>query len=98
MVTRSVLLWPTPILAGVALTLLGVLIGNQVRGYGFPVTWKTGGCPPPGIDLSRSCLLSIGFDWLSFGLDLLFFTLIASGLLFTYTKYSSRTRSSRVAC
>jgi hypothetical protein len=98
MITRWVLLWPTPILAGIALTLVGVLIGNQVRGYGFPVVWKTGGCPPPGIDLSRSCLLSIGFDWFGFGLDLLFFTLIGSGLLFVYAKYASRTRASRGFC
>lgn len=98
MITRSVLLWPTPILAGTAVTLFSVLIGNQVIGYGFPLAWKTGGCPPPGIEFSRSCLLAIGFDWLGFGLDLLFYTIIGSGLLLSYAKYASRTRTSRGAC
>jgi hypothetical protein len=95
MIARSVLLWPTPILAGLAFALVSVLVGNQVGGYGFPLAWKTGGCPPPGIELSRSCLVAIGFDWLGFGLDILFFTLIGSGLLFVYAKYASRTGASR---
>jgi hypothetical protein len=98
MITRSVLLWPTPILAGLALALISVLVGNQVGGYGFPLAWRTGGCPPPGIELSRSCLVAIGFDWLSFGLDLLFYTIIGSGVLFVYAKYASRTEASRRAC
>jgi hypothetical protein len=95
MIARSVLLWPTPILAGLALAFVSVLIGNEVAGYGFPLAWKTGGCPPPGIELSRSCLIAIGFDWLGFGLDFLFYALIGYGLIFVYTKYAMRSRASR---
>jgi hypothetical protein len=91
--TRPVLLWPTPILAGIATALATVLIANGVGGYGFPFAWKTGGCPPPGIVFSASCFLAIGYDWISFGLDVLLYTTIGYGLLFVYTKYNARMRT-----
>src|SRR5436309_6233866 len=77
--TRPVVLWPTLILIGTFLTLVTVLIGNWIGGYGFPLAWKTGGCPPPGIAISTSCLLAIAYDWLGFGLDILFYTAIGYG-------------------
>ncbi len=88
--TRPVVLWPTLILIGTFLTLVTVLIGNWMGGYGFPLAWKTGGCPPPGIAISTSCLLAIAYDWLGFGLDILFYTAIGYGLLLAYAKYRSR--------
>jgi hypothetical protein len=86
------LLWPAPILAGIAIALLSVLISNGAGAYGFPLAWKTGGCPPPGIVLSASCFLAIGHDWLGFGLDALFYTAIGYGLVFAYMKYSAKLR------
>src|SRR5437867_12352703 len=82
--TRPVVLWPTLILIGTFLTLVTVLIGNWIGGYGFPLAWKTGGCPPPGLAISPSCLLAIAYDWLGFGLDILFYTAIGDGLLLSY--------------
>jgi hypothetical protein len=73
------------------LTLVTVLVGDPVRGYGFP--WKTGGCPPPGIELSASCLLAIGYDWISFGLDLLLYTFLSYGLVLASSKYRARKRT-----
>jgi hypothetical protein len=75
------------------LTLVTVLVGDPVRGYGFPLAWKTGGCPPPGIELSASCLLAIGYDWISFGLDSLFFTFVSYGLVLASSKYRARKRT-----
>jgi hypothetical protein len=88
---RSLILWPTPILIGIAVALLSVLIGNATEGYGFPLVWKTGGCPPPGITASAPCLLAIGHDWLDFGLDALFYILVGFGLLLTFTNHFRRT-------
>jgi hypothetical protein len=88
---RSLILWPTPILVGIAVALLSVLIGNATEGYGFPLVWKRGGCPPPGIEASLPCFLAIGHDWLSFGLDALLYTLIGYGLLLAYTNHAGRT-------
>jgi hypothetical protein len=90
--TRPILLWPTLILIGTTLTLTTVLVSNLASGYGFPLAWKTGGCPPPGIEISQSCLLAIGSDWLGFGLDVMFYTLIGYGLLLAYAKYHVRKR------
>ena len=94
--TRLILLWPTLILVGTILTLLTVLVGNAAGGYGFPLRWKTGGCPPPGVEVSPSCLLAIGSDWLSFGLDALFYTFIGYGLLLAYAKYRAEKRATRL--
>jgi hypothetical protein len=91
--THHFLLWPTPILAGVAIALVSVLISNGVGAYGFPLAWKTGGCPPPGIVFSTTCFLAIGHDWLGFGLDALFYTTIGYGLLIAYIKYKGRLRN-----
>src|SRR5213596_1803331 len=88
--TRPVVLWPTLILIGTFLTLVTVLIGNWIGGDGFPLVLQTAGCPPPGIALSTSCLLAIAYDWLGFGLDILFYTAIEYGLLLAYAKYRSR--------
>jgi hypothetical protein len=90
--TRPIFLWPTLILIGTILTLASMLVGDAVRGYGFPFAWETGGCPPPGIAVSESCLLAIGSDWLSFGLDILFYTLVGYALLLVYAKYHVRRR------
>jgi hypothetical protein len=93
--TRPIILWPTLLMAGAALTLGTVLVDSSASGYGFPFPWKTGGCPPPGIEISEYCLLAIGSDWLSFGLDLLFYTLVGYGLLLAYAKYHARKRALR---
>ncbi len=91
--TRLIVLWPTLILVGTILTLTTVLVGNSVNGYGFPLAWRTGGCPPPGIEVSVSCLLAIGFDWLSFGVDVLLYTFVGYGLVLSFSKYLARRRS-----
>lgn len=91
--TRLVVLWPTLIVSGTILALTTVLVGNSTGGYGFPLAWKTGGCPPPGIEISSSCLLAIGSDWLSFGLDVVFYTLVGYGLLLAFAKYRARRRA-----
>jgi len=91
--TRPILLWPTLILIGTILALATVAVGNPANGYGFPFPWKTGGCPPPGIAISASCLLAIGSDWLSFGLDVLFYTFMIYGLVFVNSKYRARRRA-----
>src|SRR5207245_2031465 len=88
--TRPTFLWPGLIVIGTVVTLATVLTGNSASGYGFPLAWKTGGCPPPGIEISASCLLAIGYDWLNFGLDVLFYTFVAYGLVLVYTKYRAR--------
>jgi hypothetical protein len=88
--TRLILLWPVLILVGVALALLTVLVGDPIRGYGFPLAWKTGGCPPPGIEISESCLLAISSDWVSFGLDVLFYTFVSYGLVLAESRYRTR--------
>src|SRR5437867_8930565 len=85
--TRPVVLWPTLILLGTFLTLVTVLIGNWIGGYGFPLAWKNGGCPPPGLAFSPSCLLAIAYDWLGFGLELLFLTAIGDGAFLGFAKY-----------
>ena len=89
---RLILLWPSLILIGAVLALLTVLVGDPLRGYGFPLAWKTGGCPPPGIEISASCLFAIGRDWLSFGLDLAFFTVVGYCLVLLWAKYQARRR------
>ena len=91
--TRPIFLWPTLILIGAILTLGTVLVGNWNRGYGFPLAWKTGGCPPPGIEISATCLLAIGYDWLSFGLDALFYILLGYASLLAYASYRARRRA-----
>jgi hypothetical protein len=90
--TRPVLLWSNLILIGAIFTLATVIIGNSVGGYGFPLAWKTGGCSSLGIEISASCLLAIGHDWLSFGLDVLFYTLIGYAMVLAYSKYHARRR------
>ncbi|OLE68032.1 hypothetical protein AUF78_17970 [archaeon 13_1_20CM_2_51_12] len=90
--TRQILLWPTLVLAGTILTLTTILVGNSASGYGFPFPWKTGGCPPPGIAISVTCLLAIGYDWLGFGLDVLIYTLVGYGLVLGRIKYQARRR------
>src|SRR5438046_3173709 len=92
-ITRPILLWPTLILIGTILALSTVTIGNSASGYGFPFPWKTGGCPPPGIAISASCLLAIGSDWLGFGLDVLIYTLVGYGLVLGRAKYNARRRA-----
>lgn|SRR6266852_1939819 len=93
--TRPILLWSNLILMGTVLTLATVLVGNSVGGFGFPLAWKTGGCPPPGIEISASCLLAIGHDWLSFGLDILLYTFAGYGLVLANSKYRGRRRKVR---
>ncbi len=88
--TRRILLWSNLILIGIIVTLATVLVGDSASGYGFPLPWKTGGCPSPGIEISLSCLLSIGRNWLSFGLDVLFYTFVGYGLILAYAKYHAR--------
>ena len=92
--TRPILLWPTLILIGTILALATVTIGNSASGYGFPFPWKTGGCPPPGIAISLSCLIAVGSDWLSFGADAVIYTLVVYGLVLAYGK-SQRGRRAR---
>src|SRR5437764_15475840 len=100
--TRPVVLWPTLVLIGTFLTLVTVLIGNWIGEYGFPLAWKTGGCPPPGIAISTSRLLALGYAWLGFGLDILFYTPTGYALLLAYAKYRAsgeevqRSRSDRL--
>jgi len=89
---RPILVWPTLVLIGTFVTLATVFVGNWTRGYGFPLAWKTGGCPPPGIAVSASCLLAIGSDWLSFALDVLFYTFVSYGLVLANAKYRARRR------
>ena len=67
------------------MTLATVIVPNWMGGYGFPLAWKNGGCPQPGVAITESCLLAIGIDWLSFGFDVLFYTAIVYGLVFAYT-------------
>jgi hypothetical protein len=90
--TRLILLWPRLIFIATIITLATVLVGNSARGYGFPFPWKTGGCPPPGIALSESCLLAISSDWLSFGLDAVIYTLVGYMLVLAYSKNLARRR------
>jgi hypothetical protein len=90
---RSLLLWPTPVLAGIAATLLSVVVNDGVAASGFPLAWKTGGCPPPGIVFTPSCFIAIGYDWLGFGLDALFYTTVGYGLLLVYLKHNIRLRA-----
>ncbi|HVH16124.1 MAG TPA: hypothetical protein VNA15_10465 [Candidatus Angelobacter sp.] len=90
--TRLVVLWPTLLLVGTILTLTTVLVGNSANGYGFPLAWKTGGCPPPGLAASVSCLQAIVSDWLSFGVDVLLYTFVGYGLVLFYSKYLARRR------
>jgi hypothetical protein len=85
--------WPTLLLLAAILTLATVLVGDPVRGYGFPFAWKTGGCPAPGIELWTSCLLAIGYDWISYGLDLLLFTFVGYGLVLARSTYRARKRT-----
>ena len=92
--TRPFLLWPTLIMIGTIIALATVLVGNSVTGYGFPFSWKTGGCPPPGIAISLSCLIAVGSDWLSFGADAVIYTLVVYGLVLAYAK-SQRGRRAR---
>lgn len=94
--TRLVVLWPTLLVAAAVLTLGTSLAGSSASGYGFPFAWKIGGCPPPGIEISAYCLLAIGSDWLSFGLDVLFYTVVGYGLLLAYAKYDARKRAVRL--
>jgi hypothetical protein len=88
--TQLIIRWPSLILIGAAFTLATVFVGNWTGGYGFLLAWKTGGCPPPGIEISASCLLAIGYDWLNFGLDVLFYTFVGYGLVLVYAKYRAR--------
>jgi hypothetical protein len=90
--TRPILLWSNLILIGTIVTLATVFVGYWARGYGFPLPWRTGGCPPPGIEISASCLIAIGYDWLSFGLDVMFYTLVGYGLVLARAKYRARRR------
>jgi hypothetical protein len=90
--TRLLVLWPNLILIGAVLSLATVFVGNWTSGYGFPLAWKTGGCPAPGIEISASCLLAIGYDWLNFGLDVLFYTFAGYGPVLVYAKYRARRR------
>src|SRR5881398_107235 len=70
--TRPVVLWPTLILIGTFLTLVTVLIGNWIGGYGFPLAWKTGGCPHLASQSPhRACSLSLMTGWAS---DLTFYS------------------------
>jgi hypothetical protein len=92
---RPILLWSNLILIATAVTLVTVLVGDSVHGYGLPLPWKTGGCPPPGIQISVSCLLAIGHDWVSFGLDIVFYTLVEYGLLLAYSRYRVRRQMQR---
>ena len=87
---RPIILWSNLLLIGAFITLATVLVGNSTTGYGFPLAWKTGGCPPPGIALSASCLFAIGSDWLSFGLDALFYTFVGYGLVLALANYRAR--------
>jgi len=91
--SRQILLWSNLLLIAAIVTLVTVVIGDSVHGYGFPFPWKTGGCPPPGIAISASCLLAIGHDWLSFGLDVVFYVFVGYGLILAYTKYQARRRA-----
>jgi hypothetical protein len=79
-------LWPSTILVGLAATFLTIAIGNGHVGYGFPFAWKTGGCPPPGIQISAGCFLAIGYDWLRFGLDVAFYILITYVFVHAYLR------------
>jgi len=85
--TRPIFLWSNLILIGTILTFASVLVGDPRGGYGFPLAWKTGGCPPPGIAITATCLLAIGYDWLIFGLDVLVYTFVGYGILLAYSKY-----------
>ena len=91
-----------PILVAIAVlvTLLtGYFIGNWVFnfggtlywewGYGFPFPWITGGCPPPGSGILARCV-PIGYNWLVFGLDVLFYTAVGYGFLLVYLKVRPR--------
>jgi hypothetical protein len=91
--TRLTILWSTLLVIATILTLVTVVVGDPVRGYGFPFAWKTGGCPPPGIELSASCLLAIGYDWISFGLDLLLYAFVGYALVLASSKYRAGKRS-----
>ena len=93
--TRTIFLWSNLIPVATVVTLATVLVGNWAGGYGFPFAWKTGGCPPPGIGISASCLLAIGSDWLSFGMDVVFYTIVGYGLLLAYANYRARRRVTR---
>jgi hypothetical protein len=90
---RLVVLWPTLIVFGTILTLITALVGNSAAGYGFPLAWMSGGCPPPGIAVSVSCLKAIGSDWLSFGADVLLYTFVGYGVGLSYSKYVASRRS-----
>src|SRR2546428_1711662 len=89
-ISQLIFHWPYLILIWAVFTLATVFVGNGISGYGFPLAWKTGGCPPPGIEISASCLLAIGYDWLNFGLDALFYTFVGYGLVLVYAKYRAR--------
>ena len=82
--------WPTLILIAAAVTFATVFILNPYGGYGFPLAWKREGCPAPGIAVTTSCLLAIGYDWLSFSIDVVSYTAVGFGLLLAYRRYRWR--------
>lgn len=88
--TNKLVRWPVLILASVIVTLATVTVGNWMGGFGFPLPWKTGGCPPPGIIVSAACFLAIGYDWLRFGLDVLFYTATGYVTLLGILNYRTR--------
>ena len=87
---RSLLRWPVLLLAATGVSLASVSVSNWMGGYGFPLAIRNGGCPPPGIVVSTSCFLAIGSDWLGFGLDILFYTLIGYALIVVAARYRRR--------
>ena len=89
-IANKLVRWPVLILTSVIITLATVTVGNWIGGFGFPLAWKTGGCPPPGITISAPCFLAIGYDWLRFGLDVLFYTSICYVVLLALLRYRSR--------
>ena len=71
-----------PILA-VLVTLLTGFSGVFNFGQGFPLVWKTGlGCPGPHLqfDSLRLCT-PITYNWVAFGLDAIFYTVIGYALI-----------------
>jgi len=69
-------------IAAFLVTLASASIGS-LSGWGFPLQWKIGGCTQ--INGTLVCAAEYD-DWLFFGVDALFYTLVGYGLLYVIDK------------
>ncbi len=81
---KGILYSMVPMFAVLITWVTGFLAGFQFE-QGLPLPWKTGwGCPGPSLGVL--CTV-ISYNWLAFGLDVLFYTAVGYGSIFVYTRY-----------